>query len=381
MGSETAMRVRRLVASAVIAAALAGCGDEKKASAPGPQVAGEQVAFPEGSPQIAAIRAEAVKAGEPVIIRLPGRLVWDEDRTVRIYPAFAGRVTKILGKAGETVKPGQTLALIASPDFGEVQADARKAESDFTLAQKSLARVRDLVENGVAAKKDLQAMEAEFARAQAEAARAAARVKLYGGGAAVDQSLAVTTPVAGVVVERNINPGQELRPDVAMANQPAMFVITDPSRLWLQLDATERDLPLLAPGEAMKIQSSAYPDDTFTAHLDVVSDFIDRETRTVKVRGTLDNADRRLKGEMFVTAELETPPLKGVAVPAKAVFLIGDKYFVFVEEAPGRYVRREVQAGPERGGKVPVSGGLKDGEKVVVDGSLFLQQIYAAAKR
>lgn len=375
------MRVRRLVVAAVIAAAFAGCDNEKKAAAPGPEVAGEQVAFPEGSPQIAALRAETVRAGEPVIVRLPGRLVWDEDRTVRIYAAFSGRVTKILARLGETVKPGQTLALIASPDFGGAQADARKAESDLALARKNLARLRDLVENGVVAKKDLQAVEAEFARAQAEAARAVARVKLYGGGAAVDQSFAVTTPVAGVVVERNVNPGQELRPDVAMANQAAMFVITDPSRLWLQLDATERDLPLLAPGKALKIQSSAYPDETFLARLDVVSDFIDRETRTVKVRGTLDNPDRRLKGEMFVIAELETPPLKGFAVPAKAVFLIGDKYFVFVEEAPGRYVRREVQAGPERGGKVPVSGGLNDGDKVVVDGSLFLQQIYAAVKR
>ena len=381
MGSHEGMTLTRFVAAALIAAALAGCGDEKKAVAPVPQVEGEQISFPEGSPQIAALRAEAVRAGEPVIVRLPGRLVWDEDRTVRIYAAFAGRVTKILASLGETVKPGQKLALIASPDFGEAQADARKAESDLVLAQKNLARLRELTENGVAAKKDLEAAEAEFARAQAEAARSAARVKLYGGGGAVDQNLAVTAPVAGVVVERNVNPGQELRPDVAMANQPAMFVITDPSRLWLQLDATERDLPLLAAGKALKIRSSAYPDETFVARLDVVSDFIDRETRTVKVRGTLDNADRRLKGEMFVTAELETPPLKGFAVPAKAVFLIGDRYFVFVEEGSGRYVRREVQAGPERGGKVPVSGGLKDGDKVVVDGSLFLQQIYAAAKR
>jgi diguanylate cyclase (GGDEF)-like protein len=70
---------------------------------------------------------------------MPGRLVWDEDRTVRIYSAFAGRVTKILAKLGESVKPGQTLALVASPDFGEAQADARKAESDLALAQKNVA--------------------------------------------------------------------------------------------------------------------------------------------------------------------------------------------------------------------------------------------------
>ncbi|MCU0897413.1 MAG: efflux RND transporter periplasmic adaptor subunit [Burkholderiales bacterium] len=375
------MTLKRFAAAALIAVALAGCGDEKKAAAPAAQVSGEQIAFPEGSPQIAALRAVPVRSGEPVIVTLPGRLVWDEDRTARVFAAFAGRVTKILAALGESVKPGQKLALVASPDFGEAQADARKAEADLALAQKNVARLRELAENGVAARKDLQAAEADFGRAQAEAARTTARVKLYGGGGAVDQNLSITAPVAGVIVERNVNPGQELRPDVAMAGQQAMFVITDPSRLWLQLDATERDLPLLAPGKTVKIRSSAYPDERFVARLDVVSDFIDRETRTVRVRGTIDNADRRLKGEMFVTAELETPPAKGFAVPAKAVFFIGDRYFVFLEDGPGRYTRREVQAGPERGGKVPVSAGLKDGDRVVVDGSLFLQQIYAAAKR
>lgn len=371
----------RLLAVALLAATLAACGEEKKTAPPGPEVSGEQVSFAPGSPQVAAIRAEAVRAGEPMMVRLPGRLVWDEDRTARVYPAFAGRVTRIVAKVGDAVKPGQTLALIASPDFGEAQADAGKAAADLALAQKNLTRLRELVENGVAARKELQAAEADFARAQAEAARAAARVRLYGGGSAVDQNLVLAAPVAGVVVERNVNPGQELRPDVAMANQPALFVITDPSRLWLQLDATERDLPLLAAGKTVRIRSSAYPEETFTARLDVVSDFIDRETRTIRVRGSLDNADRRLKGEMFVTAELEVPPVAGFAVPAKAVFLIGDRYFVFVEEAPGRYVRRQVQAGPERGGKVPVARGLADGDRVVVDGSLFLQQIFAAAKR
>ena len=200
---------------------------------------------------------------------------------------------KIFVKPGDVVKPGQILARLASPDFGQAQADARKAASDFALAEKNLARVRELVAAGVAPQKDLKAAEAEHARAQAELARASGRVRLYGSAAeAVDQSFALKSPIAGTVVERNINPGQELRSDLMLANGPPMFVITDPSRLWVLLDATERDLPFLKPGETVALHSDAYPDEAFSAVIEMVADFVDPQTRTIKVRGSLANRGR-----------------------------------------------------------------------------------------
>jgi cobalt-zinc-cadmium efflux system membrane fusion protein len=96
----------------------------------------------------------------------------------------------------------------------------------------------------------------------------------------------------------------------------------------------------------------------------------------VRARGSLANADRRLKGEMFVTAEIEVPAQPGVTVPAKAVFLIGTTQYVFVEEAPGRYARVKVEASGERDGTVAIARGVNPGQRVVVEGSLFLQHIY-----
>ena len=263
--------------------------------------------IPDDSPQLSAFASEQVEPGKALVHTLTGRVTWDEDRTVRVFSPFAGSVQAIYVKAGDRVSAGQVLASIASPDFGQTQADASRAASDFAVAQKNVERLRDLAANGVAAEKDLHAAEADFERARAELQRVNARKKLYGGGDTVDQRYALRAPVAGVIVEKNINPGQELRPDQITSNAPPLFVITDPARLWVQLDATEQDLRFLRPGISwFKLRTPAYPDRTFPARIEAVSDYIDPNTRMIKVRASVANGERALKGEMFVTGDIFT---------------------------------------------------------------------------
>jgi membrane fusion protein, heavy metal efflux system len=374
--------VRILLEGIVLLAAAAllnACGNgDAKTDDGRPKLESGRVVFPQGSAQTSTIVVEAVKAGGPRRISLPGRLVWDEGRTVRMFPAFGGRVTRILAKVGDAVTQGQALAVLASPDFGQAQADAQRARSDFSLAQKNLDRLHQLFDAGVAPKKDMSTAEADYARAQAELRRAEARVKLYGASDdSPDQDLVLRSPIAGVVVERNINPGQELRSDLQLANSPAMFVVTDPSHLWVQLDATESQLADLKRGQNLQLRTSAWPDESFGATLEAIADFIDPSTRTVKVRGVLDNRDRKLKGEMFVTAEVEGAPRAALETPAKAVLLSGDKYYVYVEEAPGRYARVEVKVAGIQDGVAGILSGLTAGQKVVVEGNLLLHRLYS----
>jgi membrane fusion protein, heavy metal efflux system len=374
-----AQRRAALAVVALAAAALiSGCGNgDAKPDIARPRLENGQIVFPEGSPQIASFSTEAVKESAPLELRLTGRLVWDENRTVRLFPPFAGRVLQILVKTGEHVSKGQALAKLASPDFGQAQADARRAQSDFALAEKNLNRLRELHAAGVSSRKDLATAEADYARGEAELARAAGKIKLYGAiSDSVDQNLALVSPIDGVIVERNINPGQELRTDMQLANTPAMFVITDPSRLWVQLDAGENQLASLKPGKKVQLRSTAWPDQTFAASLDSISDFIDPATRTVKVRGSVENRERKLKGEMFVTAELQESANTDLQMSEKALVLSGDNYYVFVEEKPGRYSRREVKVDAVRDGVASVASGVGLGQKVVVDGNLFLHRLH-----
>ena len=363
----------------VLFAALiaAGCDKiETKPEAVHARLEGGKVVFPPGAPQLQTIKSEAAQAGKPATLRISGRLVWDEGKTVRVFPPFAGRVVRILADPGTMVKPGQVLAVLASPEFGQAQAEAHRATSDFALAEKNLARLRELHAGGVAPRKDLNAAEADYARAQSELQRAQNKISLYGGNvAAVDQSFSLKSPIAGTVVERNINPGQELRSDLVLANAPAMFVITDPGRLWVQLDASERDLPHIKRGQSLRLRSSSYAEQSFGATVDVISDFIDPLTRVIKVRGSVDNPARKLKGEMFVTAEINIGSPPGVQVPVKAVFLVDDKYYAFTEGAPGTFTQVEVKTGGGADGMIGVVTGLAPGQKVVVEGSLLLQRL------
>jgi cobalt-zinc-cadmium efflux system membrane fusion protein len=355
---------------------FAGCGSRAKEDAvPRPTVDGETVAFQAGSPQLAALVSRPAIERSAAAITLNGRLTWDEDRTVRIYTPLTGRVSSILAKAGDHVGRGQTLAVMASPDLGQAQADARRAEGDFALAKQTLARVKDLHDHGVIAAKDLDSAQADYARAESELNRSRERLGLYGGGSNIDQTYSLKSPIAGTVVERDINPGQELRPDQMGAGVPALFVITDPSYLWAVLDAAEKDLANLKVGKQIDIRVPAYPDRAFPAKIAAVADFVDPATRTIKVRATLANSDRLLKGQMFVSATANSESGPVLQVPTNAVFFQGGRNYVFVDAGGGKFVRRAVKTGDSGGGTTSIVSGLTATEKVVTEGSLQLQTL------
>ncbi|MBI3376711.1 MAG: efflux RND transporter periplasmic adaptor subunit [Betaproteobacteria bacterium] len=361
------------VCAAVLAA---GCGEPVgKETMVAPQVDRDTVVFPAQSLQRQSITTEAVRPRRNLMLRFTGRLVWNEDRTVRVFSPFAGRVLRIDVRPGDVVRAGQTLALVAAPELGQAQSEARRSEQDLLLAQKNVARVTELHANGVAPTKDLQAAQADLARAEAERSRTLARLKLYGGAPdAVDQQLLLRSPIAGVVVERNLNPGQELRPEQPTPGN-GLFVVSDPSRLWFSLDVAESDLGAVRPGAEVLLRSALTGSTPVTGRIAHIADSVDPQTRTVKARGTVDNADRRLKAEMFITAELTVPEVQGLLVPTKAVYLRGDEHYVFVEAGEGRFQRRRVRLGPSSVGDQVVLEGLVATDKVVVDGNLQLERL------
>lgn len=363
--------------TALFCVALAGCERPPEPQAEPPHsVEGTTIIFPAGNHKADDIKTRDLALKPAPVTRLNGRLAWNEDFTVRVFTPYGGRVERILVQPGATVRKGEPLAVIASPDFGATQAEARRAAADHALAEKNAARVRELAEHGVASRKELQAAEAELARASAEFERNERRLALHGGRRdGIDQTYTLASPISGVVVERNINPGQELRPDQNAGGAPPLFVVTDPSQLWAIIDAAERDLPRLAVGRAITINSPAYRDEHFRAKITAVSDFLDPSTRTIRVRASLMNTGRRLKADMFVTAEVEPENERVLLVPTKAVFFQEGKNYAFVAEGEGRYTRREVLLEDVYGDEVEIIEGLNAGEKVVTQGALMLQQI------
>ena len=368
-------------------------------SLPAATIHGDTVIFPAGSPQLEAILIENVQPVTKPVTRVNGRLGWYEDATVRVFAAVAGRVDRICVQIGQAVQAGDTLALIASPDFGQAQADANRAAADEQLSARTLARLRDLLEHGAVARKDVEAGEDDYAAKTAENQRAQARLKLYGVAAGtVDGHYPLKSPVSGTVVDKTINPGQEVRPDQMLANVPQfvapLFVVSDPRQLAVQLDITELETGTLKPGQALHIRSRAYPDKVFNGRLELIGGTLDPLTRMVKTRGIVDNPEGLLRAEMYVSVEVEadehdtvrgagtggSAPTGWVEVPSGAVFSKNEQHCVYVEKSPGTYQCRKIEVGKEHDGKITVTANLAAQERVVSQGCLLLQAMTETSK-
>jgi cobalt-zinc-cadmium efflux system membrane fusion protein len=366
---------------------LLGCGKEKSpafARPPDPKVEGEKVIFLTNAPQLASISVQAAQTRTMAVTHATGRLYWNEDTTVGVFTPVAGRVTNIRVDLGQTVSAGSPLAEIDSPDFAQALASARAAVGNLAAADKAFARSKELLAHGAAAAKDVEAAEAAYVAALAERDRAESVLANYGGSDKSTNSVYILrSPIAGAVVDKNINPGQELRADLMLANSPNLFapsfVVSDPAKLWLQLDVAESDLSSLHPGQRLQISSRSFPGKVFDGWVDRVGDTMDPGTRAIKVRGIVNNPGKLLKAEMYVLVDVVEDAaqagLMGVEVSSKALFMKGDDSFVFLEESPGIFQRKRVQVGIEKDNKVPVLEGISPGQKVVIEGALLLQAL------
>jgi cobalt-zinc-cadmium efflux system membrane fusion protein len=384
------MEITRIFVLATVLT-LAGCRKEQPQTPepPAPKVEGDTVSFPANAPQLAFITAQSAEPRTAAATRLTGRLCWDDDLTVRVFTPVAGRVTAIRADLGDAIAAGAPLAEIDSPDFSQALANARTAVGNLAAADKAFTRSKELKQNGAAAQKDVEAAEAAYVAALAERDRAESVLANYGGSDQSANSIYILrSPLAGVLVEKNINPGQELRADLMLANAPNLFapifVISDPAKLWLQLDATEPDLASIRHGLPIRVYSTnALPGRVFDGVIDKIADTLDPLTRAVKVRGVVLNPGRLLKAEMYVLADVmagaDGAAQPGVDVSAKALFMKGDDSYVFIEESAGRFHRVRVKVGVEKDNRVPVLEGIAAGQKVVVEGALLLQALLEPA--
>lgn len=365
----------------VFASLIIGCDAGKQApAAPSATIKGDTVTIPTNSPQRAALTIDSVGAEQRAFVPLTGRLVWDDDATARVFTPFAGIVRKLPVEVNQPVTNGMALAEVQSAEFGQAQADAHKAESDFRRSEQNLTRMRELFDHGAAPRKDLESAEADFASSRAEKDRAEARLAIYGvSSTSTNRDFLLPSPLDGVLVERNVTPGQEVRPDQMLANVPQftapLFTVSDPTKLWVWLDVTEAFLPVVHEGQELTVRSKAFPDQTFSGRLDLISDSLDPITRAVRARGTVDNRSRLLKAEQYVTIEVPDATPTSLQVPSKAVFLRDNQYFVFLETGNGQFQRQAVKVGSEREGKVAILEGLKQGQRLVTDGCLLLQSL------
>jgi cobalt-zinc-cadmium efflux system membrane fusion protein len=332
------------------------------------------------------------------VVPATGKILIPENGVAVIGPVNAGRIVRLYAGQGTRVRKGQKLADLESADIDQAEADYLKALADYQnalrssaaeikLAQESYDRNKLLYEQKITAGKNLQSAEhdLEVAKAAGEnsvngtkAALTAARRHLLILGlsdATIDAlakktdlaaTFSLNSPIDGIVVERNATVGASVGTD---AN---LFKIIDLSRVWIDADVFEKDLPRVRPGQEVKLKVTAFPESTFSGKVILINSVLDPETRTVKVRTEVANPDGRLKPDMFANVQIITDVNRAaISIPQSAVLNDEGKTIVFVADGDG-YKKRQVQAGIRNNDRVEIVDGLSAGDKVVVKGNYLL---------
>ena len=381
------MSLRSLFMLAIVAAAAGGAGYFLRGHpAPATEPKGEvktevkpvgQLRFPEGAPQLTALRIEpAIEASLPIAEPLNGKISYDEDVTARITSPIAGRITALRAAAGDIVKAGDVLVTIDAPELAAAVADTRKAEADEARKKLALERAQKLFDAEVVPRKDFESAAADLAQSQAESQRARLRLRnLAPTGGAGDRGFALRSPISGVVAERKANPSMEVQPGMA----DPLFVVSNLSRLWVLVDLPEHHLAKIRPGLPVSVSVEAYPGEVFRAVVARVGQVVNPDTRRIQVRCDLQNTEGNLKPEMYARVSLLTREgATAVRLPNNALVTEGLYSYVFVETQPRVFVKRKVELGVQDREYSYVRGGLAKAERVVTGGALLLQSELAA---
>jgi cobalt-zinc-cadmium efflux system membrane fusion protein len=228
--------------------------------------------------------------------------------------------------------------------------DWQQAQADLTAAETALTAVRNRLRILGRSEAEIDALETSRA---------------------MNPTADIVAPIGGVVVDRQVGPGQFLQ---AGSGTP-VFTIADPSSVWLLANVREADSGSVHVGQAMDVKVPAYPKRVFKARVNYVAALVDPVTHRLPVRAEIENLDGALKPEMFATFRILTgEPTDSPAVPESAVVFEGELAHVWVLADGGLLAYRAIRTGRTHDGLIEVLDGLKPGERIVTKGGLFIDQ-------
>lgn len=379
--SGTALRA--LVVAAVLCGGSAGCEkspEEVSSAKPAPSAPASGILRlkPEEVTR-AGIEVTPVVRGEFRLYReFPGTVQPNENELAEVTTLVRGRVVEVFADFGHDVQKGTRLALLHSTDLGLAEASYLKTGARLHEAELAYERARDLLENRAISLAEFQRREAEMKTARAEAREAKHRLELLGvqeqeirrldREQTIRSDVPLRAPFAGRVIMRNLTRGE------VVETTQKLFTVADLSDVWVVGNVPEKDVRFIHRDQSVEVRLSAYPQEVFPAKITYIGDVLDPATRTMRLRVTVANSQRRLKPEMFASVRVYAAPKSGMlTVPGAAVQRSPAGAMVFVQQAPEQFEARMVRLGEESGEVVAVLEGLHEGERVVTKGAFVLK--------
>jgi cobalt-zinc-cadmium efflux system membrane fusion protein len=315
-----------------------------------------------------------------------GKIAVNADRSTPVYSPYSGRVTRVIAGLGDAVNSGSPLATVAASEFVQAQSDLATAAAQVRLARINESRRHALYDAKGGSLQDWQQAQADLATADAALQSVRNRLRILDKSdaeidalqkaPAIDAIVTLAAPIGGVVVDRQVGPGQFVQ---SGAGTP-IFTIADPSSVWLLANVRESDAGLIRRGQEIEVRVLAYPARTFKARLTHVAALVDPVTHRIAVRAEIDNRDGALKPEMFANFRILTSgATESPAVPEEAMIYEGETAHVWVVQGDGLISYRAIRTGRTNGGLVEVLDGLKAGEKIITRGGVFIDQVATPA--
>ena len=374
---------RRVFCGASLAAALtiAGCGGQQAnkmtSFSTTESAASNAELFTLPADQMSHIQIFTV-AQAPVVrtLRLSGVVAYNAFLTTPVISQVGGPVSRILVTPGQQVTQGQPMLYVASPDYSILRSAFIKARQSFQLADRFYKRDQDLYAHKAIAEADLEQAESTRAQAEADLQSSEQAIRILGISNPDDlvnkppsSEVALLAPLAGEVVERLCSPGQLLA-----AGGTQCFTLSKMSSVWVLVNIYQNDVRYVHVGDEVTINNEAYPGEV-RGKIQFIAPALDPTTRTLQARIEASNPGERLKKDMYVTAEVRAGVIpNALSVPDAAVLRDTENMpYVYVQSASNQFARRMVTLGESQGGKTQITAGLQAGDKIVGDGSLFLQ--------
>jgi membrane fusion protein, heavy metal efflux system len=309
-------------------------------------------------------------------LRLTGAVAYNSFRTTPVITQVSGPVSRVVVVPGENVTQGQPMLYVASPDYSQLRTNYLKAKDAYALAQKANARAQDLYQHHAIAEQNVEQAESAEVQANGDLLAAQAALKVMGitdpdalVKAPPSFEVPVKAPIGGLVVEQDVSAGQLIQPGTTQC-----FMISDVSTVWVLVNVYQKDLPYVRVGDTVAIQTDAYPE-TFHGKIAYVAASLDPNTRTLQARIETNNPGEKLKKDMYVTATVNAGTItNAIALPDAAVLRDSENEpFVYAAASANQFGRRSVTLGESVNGQTEITSGLKAGDQVIGNGSLFLQ--------
>jgi len=374
--------VVRHVAGPLVALLLAGCGFNRRAS---DMTSFSSQQSKSSTPELFTIPPDQMAHVQVVTVqpqrltrtlRLTGAVAYNAFKTTPVITQVGGPVSQILVVPGQRVQEGQPMLEVRSPDYSQLLDSYLKARDLFRVADKNYERAKDLYQHNAIAERDLLQAESGRIQAQADLNAAEQAMKILGiknpedlAKAPSSAEIPLVAPIGGEVVERLVSPGQVLQ-----AGQTQAFTISDMSTVWVLANIYQADLASVHVGDHVVVETSAYPE-SFHGTISYISDALDPNTRTLQARIMVDNPGEKLKKDMYGTVTVTAGTIANAIVVPDASVLRDDENqpFVYVATGASQFGRRQVTIGQRQNGSTQILTGLAQGDRVVGNGSLFLQ--------